>query len=515
MKAYCNNHHKLKKIHHDFLGTALIDVQSVVRLAILPAWSITHRNFSQIAFAEVDTHLKLTLTVFQTLIALLLLTFLLLNFSVIFQIDVWRHDAVYNSADYFYKLMTEGRWINYVLWEVLRLINPHVSLIVIYLSLSYFSFTSAYRVVDSKRYALIISLLILQIPYLSYLSGWPTTLLPAFVALGLATYLSDKMPTKWFMFIFASIFFGTSSNLFFLMPLLFISNLSFRKFHQILFLWMVAFVFGYLVAQSVTFLFTFEFMRLADWRQPHYIGNVNDLMINIMTSFASFFAHSKQIIAISNFTLVTIAVLLALVFTNTRTRLNSMLLCFIAGIAIYVTVIPVGIYVSPRTAATYWICLVFMVTVRDKMADMEKLLTLTLVLMIGWNMAQASNQALHWYSGITTTLKDEMRQALPVSDPQATEILISMPDDQIKDLVKIIEKQLNLTYITGEGFGEAKRMAPVLKALGYKNIRVCPGCSPLYDQINNTNEIGSSDMFKAKFATQGKIVLFIDKEFID
>jgi hypothetical protein len=135
--------------------------------------------------------------------------------------------------------------------------------------------------------------------------------------------------------------------------------------------------------------------------------------------------------------------------------------------------------------------------------------------MVGSNMALANNKVLTWYSSVTNTLKVEMQQSIPLPPSETDLVLLSMPNSEIEDLEKKIVKQLHLTYITGERFGEAKRIVPVLKTLGYKNVRICNDCSPQYDRLDKTNEIGSSAMFKSAFIGPGKVIVFINKEFID
>lgn len=334
------------------------------------------------------------INVAQPLIVTLLLGFFILNFAVVFEIDVWRHDAIYNTNDYFYKLQTEGRWVNYLLWPFLRLINPYVSIFLTCCSTTYFLYIAANKVVNSPSYALVVALVGLQTPFLFVLFGWPTTPLPAFLALGLSAFLANKIPLHWFLLLFAIIFFGTLSKLFFLMPLLFISNITFRKSVRLVVLWMITFVLGYIAAQIMTYLNSFEFFQLADWRQPHYMQSGGDLIANIMKVYNDFLVHNKQIMDMARVNWA-IASLLAIVFVlKLKTDAISILVCFIAGIAVFVTVIPAGLNITPRTVFTYWVCLVFIFLAREKWTDFEKVLTLGLALAIGINMALAGNQVL-------------------------------------------------------------------------------------------------------------------------
>ena len=149
------------------------------------------------------------------------------------------------------------------------------------------------------------------------------------------------------------------------------------------------------------------------------------------------------------------------------------------------------------------------------MTVFEKVLVLGLAFMVGSSMALANNKILTRYSSVTNTLKVEIQRSIPLPPAETNLVLFSMPNSGIEDLENKIEKQLYLTYNTGERFGEVKRTVPVLKTLGYKNVRICNDYSPQYDRLDKTNEIGSSTMFKCAFIGPGKIIVFINKEFID
>ncbi|MCI0500304.1 MAG: hypothetical protein L0Y61_00975, partial [Epsilonproteobacteria bacterium] len=218
-----------------------------------------------------------------------------LLFSIIFatsilydllQIHIYRHDSLYyiTQAFYFNVFTAEGRWINYIFYPITTLISGRLLSFFIVLSFFYFLYIVAYRWTKNIYYAALIALLFFQIPSMYDLVMWPATAACAFIVLLLSTFLVQRLPIYLFFIVFGILFFGTMSNFYYLLPLLYLDRLEpndWGKNVRLFFLkiipaWAVGFIVGYAVAQLIIYANTGHLMEIAQWRGPHYIHTVGD-----------------------------------------------------------------------------------------------------------------------------------------------------------------------------------------------------------------------------------------------
>ena len=102
-------------------------------------------------------------------------------YLAVLDIQVWQHDALIHKKDYFYNLVTEGRWLNYIFFPLLKRLPPHLSIFMCLACWVYFSFVVARRYTDDKRLCFLFVLLSLQLPAFYAVLPWPSTVLSAFV----------------------------------------------------------------------------------------------------------------------------------------------------------------------------------------------------------------------------------------------------------------------------------------------------------------------------------------------
>ena len=121
----------------------------------------------------------------------------------------WRHDSIYYEPDFVYKLRTEGRWINYIFFEFLRLINPYVAVVSQVLCLLYFTYFTAYKFCSDKVYSLLVASLLVQIPTFPQTLLWPVYALLACFTLISSILLYRRLNKVAFFLLYAILFFGT------------------------------------------------------------------------------------------------------------------------------------------------------------------------------------------------------------------------------------------------------------------------------------------------------------------
>ena len=68
-----------------------------------------------------------------------------LNLEALAEISVWRHDELYYEPDYFHKVESEGRWLNYLLSNYLPKLPGLAHIVISYFSLALFCAIAAWR----------------------------------------------------------------------------------------------------------------------------------------------------------------------------------------------------------------------------------------------------------------------------------------------------------------------------------------------------------------------------------
>lgn len=127
---------------------------------------------------------------------------------------------------YWGKLVSEGRWINYFIFSLLKKIPTQVSYFLSLVFWTYFVYQVASRFTSDRWLIWIFTALSLQFPSFYSLLGWAWTPLPAFAILALVAYLSNKLTFSFLCIISGILFFGTYNNFYNLIPLLYIKQIS-------------------------------------------------------------------------------------------------------------------------------------------------------------------------------------------------------------------------------------------------------------------------------------------------
>lgn len=255
-------------------------------------------------FKEKFADLKINESLGDAILVVSLMFMGLLFISLILDflaIPAFRHDEIKYIGSYFYKLKTEGRWINFLFFDVAKTLNLQLVICTNFICFFVFCWQCFKRLLGI-RYVILCSLALLFVPSLFLLNEWPQTLLLSFMVLMFSSLVSEKLPSLIFFLIFGVAFNGLVSHFYFLLPLLFLSRDCVNL--KILIYWILGFVVGYLVAQGMTWFLTGSFIHLAKWRDGHPVHGVSDLIANIKYASNQFFFNIKYLGAIPLFIFV-------------------------------------------------------------------------------------------------------------------------------------------------------------------------------------------------------------------
>ena len=432
--------------------------------------------------------------------------FLFINIKIIWEIDIWRHDYIGYTSTYLNKLVAEGRWINYILYSVIKVIPPHLSIVIRLVSFFLIIFLSAQAVSKDYKYSLILALAALQANSLYPELLWPNLITLGYVILAVA-YACHAKVRPWVYFLVSGvILFGISSVLYFVIPLFFINRIyqsgnRTKELVNILIAWIVFYIVGYIAAQAVTYILAERFFTLASWRHPNPPNSLDAIVINIKTTIRYFEYTAFRFSGVGFKMGYLFNTALLGYFLYQKKFWQGGLLCVFVSLSVYANALPFGIAISPRTCLPLWLGGLFLVFLWPEMSHKEKQFAYIGLLIFMLNFFPLNKNSLEWYKTMTNVLKTELALVIP-SPPEFTqEVRLKMKDRVLFERVNKIAQNLGLEGDIEEGVGSSKRrLVPALRSLGYK-------CKVSFEE-GETGSAGSGKrLFNANVTEPGKILI--------
>ncbi|WP_294117394.1 hypothetical protein [Thiolapillus sp.] len=427
-------------------------------------------------------------------IYLILLLFSIFQTASIFydivQIHIYRHDALYympNANTYYkYRVASEGRWIVYGLFYFITKIPGNILSIFALLSFGYFVFISIYKWVENYYYALILSLLFMQIPSFYDLITWPATAAPAFLVLLVAISLQKKLNIFVFFIIFGILFFGTMSNYYYLLPLLYLNyfqkhnwkeSLKFTSY-KLISAWAIGFIVGYIVTQLILYVNFDHFLAIEAWRDPHYIHSMEDMYENILRSLRYLQRDIQSIFLNSWIILLFIFTLIVSTIDRRKDLIFIPLVLFSLIILIhYVIVLPVGIYIAPRTIVATWVGILAILFFIPSIKQWQIYLLVPIIVFYTSILYLNNHNNMRWYANVTNIHFDKLISETPKDPKDYKGVILYASDSDIQkrnNLISSINHTVKDSNITGQGVPRAfMRWAPLAWEAGYKSVGNC------------------------------------------
>ena len=424
------------------------------------------------------------------------------------QIHIWYIDSVEYIQDPKYWISTEGRWFNYLLFPVLKVLNGRIALFLNLFCLFLFAFIAARRYVDcsgGSAYSFAFAALCVEAPPLVHQLTWPFVMLPAAALLAMAALVVRALPIYVFYTLFGTLLAGSIQHLYFLLPLLHLpllngsdSRTNIRVLTtQIVPAWVGGFVAGYLLILAMLYGYTFLTtgtghvgLQISDWRRPLPVGSFSDLMVNTDRSMESLTDHLQSLFLWIDYLPDHPAFLLlygtgiaciALGVLGEHRHLSAKLLFMGIVLAQFVAIIPLGLGVWFRTCVplAFGVAALLFLTPQTKHWKLILQTTLLLVLSVGWSVQ--SINTLGYRAGITNTFHDELLRAVPMNPKLFTGIILLNESFSVSASTSAIAKKLDLsdrnTAVGSDldisGSVASIVWAPVAYAAGFKKVIPC------------------------------------------
>lgn len=444
-------------------------------------------------------------------LAVLLLLFCMEGFLLL-QTQVWRHDSFLHIPSYYGNLVSEGRWLNYLLFPLLRHFPPHLSLALSFAALLYFSWSVARQLTD-RRGALLFSLAALQLPSIWSLFGWPLIPLSAYLLLAAAAWLARRLDYRLFFLLFGILFHGTLNNFYNLLIVLHIGHLRRGDMRlTALLVWYAAgFAAGYAATQLIILCVHGTFMQVAEWRRLNYPVSIPDCIRNLRLALGSL---KDNLMILPDKVLVVGTVFFCMVLSQWQTlagrpakpERESLLLCLVLAAATYAQFFCLGLYVEIRTAFPLYLALLCFPLL---VATRHRRIFILALLIIAVSYALPNIRSLRYYQGVTSAYLEELAAITP--HPEQYRIIF-LPD--ARELTAVEDRLIALNGYnnsTNKRFLEPMRWAPVAYAAHFPGVLWGDAARPVLEKLGPLT-FTRGKLYDHAFA-DGYLVLKFDPDF--
>jgi hypothetical protein len=353
---------------------------------------------------------------------------------------VFGHDDLSQIETYYWNLESEGRWLIYLIFKSLRHFNTHVALIADFGFISIFGYVCARKWVSSSQ-SILIALLVMLTPSVVLFLDWPIIALPSMFLLAIAALVCKRMSLCPFFLIFGILFNATYSNVYFLLPLLFLSE-NYKTLLRVILCWLAGYVIGFAIAELITYIICGHFIELAEWRKPNYIRSWADIETNILTALGRASSHMRYMGKVCVLIGFLCIALFAWIYRNNKTQgILMVLIMGLVAMSCYAQSIPAGIGVSMRTAHCLYFSLILFVLVSCRN---HRFLLLIMVLIWGGRCLYMNAQNLEWQNAIRSAFSEGIA-SLEISPVEVHGLVILANDNDVQEAVKAIEEATHTT----------------------------------------------------------------------
>ncbi len=410
----------------------------------------------------------------EILILGLMVVLLWSNLSLFLTVDIWRNDSMYYVSSYDDKLVEEGRWINHLFFRFLQLVPSDVAIVISYFCVILFSAVVAFRVTKNIFFSAVFGILCALTPVLPVQLEWPETLLFGFVGLALSPVLQKSLPDLYFFPLVAILFMGTFSAFYFLMPLLFLSGLNYSRFWRLMLIWIAAFIAAYIATNFLVYILTGHSIQLANWRNPNYLHNFDDFLVNLENIKRAIFIHLGKMESFLKKGVLAILLVSSIVVSIWKKQYWLPLLAIICSLGIYVSTLPVGIYIQDRTTLSAFIALFAALFLAPYASRTAVLVVMVIMFSLAVRMAKVGHEGISWYSINTNLLAQQIESVVVAPPEEVGRVFVVAEMAESRKMFDMINNNINKRNLYSEGFSHPQYWVPVLKEMGYKHFRVCP-----------------------------------------
>jgi hypothetical protein len=409
--------------------------------------------------------------------AILAFLFLLAGYMWLPMLPVYGHDEMHYYPSFYFKLLEDGRWLNYLLHDMLRSV-PLPLWSIVYVSLAWLLFYRITRLYafDVAYATLVASTIVLAYPFVE-IALWPGTVVPVLLLGLLAIGLQARgVPYQVIYLVSGILIFGSMQTLYFVLPLLFVpqfleNSQSPRARWQLLFShmcwWVGGSVAGVVWMSLMLWLLAGTFFpQPAQWRDIHPAVDWASLLENIGYVIVNFFSMLEILLRLGGVTWGFILVVAAIALLRSRAlleKVQALLLLLAVAVSFFAFSIPLAAVILPRSLIAMAAVMVLFVAILPGPTPLGRMLGTVLLLKLGYSFSAQCQDYLELHKTETATILHKLEELFP-GYPQAygtVALYGTMESDQVE----------------ANRFNDPWRMHPYLITLGvhtYLDCRIIP-----------------------------------------
>lgn len=357
---------------------------------------------------------------------------LLLVFALISEWQMWSqlqcfaHDELTYIGDYKGKLATEGRWLNYLLFPILRLFNGHIVSLVNAGCLFVFSWVVCRRFLSPSA-SFVAALVTLTFPPVHAMNYWATTMLPSYIVVLCAALLYNKTP-KWLLLLGSAILLnGGLATFYFFIPVLYLGEEKRSELLKTILWWIVAFVVGVAFAELFTFARFGHLIQPASYRHFHLVTSISDAQASLHGIKASLsntlVLFKDRVMMLLPF--VTLCLLYEIITKKRKNNIYAIILLSMVAMSVYAHAFVGSLFVASRSS----ICLFFAVFLLFAWSVRRYPLAVAAVSVIfASQMLEGNANDIQYWNTLKTAMVNDM-SALPYNPREIKRIVFVADED--------------------------------------------------------------------------------------
>lgn len=339
-------------------------------------------------------------------------------------LPIYGHDEVHYYVDFHFKLVEDGRWLNYLLHHFLRKV-PLPIWSVLYLVLCW---SFLYRLVrlldfDMPFAALVASSMLLASPFWE-ISTWPASMVPGLLLSWLALSMRARgMPYKVIYVVSGVLMFGTVQTLYFLLPLLFLREFldtaepvvaRLQLLFQHMLWWVAGSVAGVIVVCLMLWLLAGTyFPQPAPWRNTQPVVDGVSLVANIGYVIDEFKSLFNTLLDNGGVSIGVVAICAVAALLRARTLLAQapgLLLMGAVLISFFVFSIPLAPVLHMRSLLAMAVVVILIVAILPGQSPLGRVLAAALMLNFAEDFSELSQKHLEAQRAETAMLMATLRE---------------------------------------------------------------------------------------------------------
>ncbi len=448
---------------------------------------------------------------------LIAMSFTFRNLYEYYNFDFWRNDALYYLGSYYQKLETEGRWINYFLFDILKRVPAIISIIIHYVGLGYFIYKSTENITQDWKLSLMIALVVVNNSPLQAQLTWPVVTLAGFVYIGIIPFIYNKMSKNIFFLLSGVIFFGTLSNYYFIIPIIFLgeildSSKDKKVMDSLVYVikkyiipWVFFFVVGFAVSNFITYLITGHIIQPASWRESNPATNLNQFMLNLQNVMKMFWS---ELIILKNTIGILAVGLIVLIraYSTKKEQMSYILVCIMITLSVHLSTVFNGIGVAHRTVVPMIIGLVFLFLLPKYRLLKNYTANIIVAFFIAIMFSNFSYDNIHWFRVMTNQFETEILAGdIEMNPTHYQNVIVLAEGSEVIDFTeKVTERNFGLKYPVNGFVAAPDTIRPAFIELGFNRIMFNPE-GYVYEKTYD-----SEDMIIKKVDADNNLVVYFN-----